>query len=566
MNRRNCNGTSSGAVLMKRMCSSLSRSAMVFPLVLPAHRHGALPLVPAMRAVITSAIASPRVLIDTSTSTNIGDTLAARLATITTDTGDFAPGHRDFSRYDTPGLCRAAARVTRASFRLTLEAQAAAGTMSEDTVGIGGSAPVAHTCGAHFTLATVTARELGDFFDLALREQNDTLAQAILTKLLAKDTTPEARADRYLFGMHSYLSFGRLTAAKALLAQIDAQDSSVRVAQLAAYDTMLHFYRESGDTIHVRELAEREIAQGMKWMASEHSYINVLNGYRALVELAVLPHATTSLPALAVQAQRDLRQFPLTDQFTRIKRDLGDWGTFSMDTLISRLTPLFYSYHNYGGGVQASRLQADYWFPAPGHAASDTLFPVPGKVNLICMGGVPTDYWLQMNKHFSKWSGFQEAAQLKRWLARYGPDGLAIVDVRLIDGFRYFDFDVGGLSNYRVFRTPIEEAEAWHWYDQVYHQLPVTLAVQVKRTTQWLPSPDGRRLTVSSTQYQQYVDATTPQYDRGAREPASDGSCTIIGRDGKILYSKSDGTGEAENIGEILKWLMGAGTAQGQSR
>ena len=44
------------------------------------------------------------------------DSLSARLATITTDTGAFAPGHRDFARYDNPGLCRAAALVTREDY------------------------------------------------------------------------------------------------------------------------------------------------------------------------------------------------------------------------------------------------------------------------------------------------------------------------------------------------------------------------------------------------------------------------------------------------------------------
>src|ERR1035437_7796607 len=78
---------------------------------------------------------------------------SARLATITTDTGAFAPGHRDFSRYDTPGLCLAAAKWTRHVLHRTLEAHDSLFLLREtperDILGSGGTAAIAQTCATH---------------------------------------------------------------------------------------------------------------------------------------------------------------------------------------------------------------------------------------------------------------------------------------------------------------------------------------------------------------------------------------------------------------------------------
>ena len=431
--------------------------------------------------------------------------------------------------------------------------------MAEDTIGVGGTRPIARACGAHFTLANTSARALGDLFNLALHEQNDSLAEAALDRLLAQATTPAVRNNTYLFGVRSYLYFGRLAAAQALLTQIDALGPTAREVQLAAHERMLDFYGNVGDTIHVRQEAEREIVQGRKRVAHEPRYGYVLDGYRALMNLTGLQQSA-ALPALAVQAQRDLQQFTSADQEGLLPRDRGDWGAFPVDTLISRLAPEWYSMLRYGGGIPASRLQADYWFPAPGHAANDTIFPVPGKVNLICVGGFPTDFWEAVFNHTPLYSGYQQAVHLQHWLARYGADGLVITLVRLIDGYPYVDLDVDGLSRYRFYQTPAEEARMWRWYDQVYHQLPLTLAVQVKRTTQWLPQPDGRRLSVSSPQYQQYVDAMTPYFNQGARATTENGSCTVISRDGRILHNDpggwGPGSGGSGDIDVMLRWLF----------
>jgi hypothetical protein len=111
-----------------------------------------------------------------------------------------------------------------------------------------------------------------------------------------------------------------------------------------------------------------------------------------------------------------------------------------------------------------------------------------------------------------------------------------------------------------MFFTTAAEAHFWQWYDQLYHQLPVTLAVQVQHTTQWLPSPDGRRLQVADIQFQQYIDSTTQGYDQGARSPlTNDGACTVIDRNGTILYGEN-GKLDGGDVGPLLKWLFsGAG-------
>src|SRR5579863_8208592 len=80
----------------------------------------------------------------------------AQLATITTDTGAFAPGNRDFTRYDTPGLCLVAAVIVQAYSQRTLAATIqASNNYWTDTVGAGETATVARACGVRFTLANV---------------------------------------------------------------------------------------------------------------------------------------------------------------------------------------------------------------------------------------------------------------------------------------------------------------------------------------------------------------------------------------------------------------------------
>ena len=489
-----------------------------------------------------------------------GDTLAARLATITTDTGAFAPGHRDFSRYDTPGLCRAAARVTRASFQLSLEEQANGDTLSADTIGVGGTAPVARACGAHVTLAGATTRELGDLFNLALHEQNDTLAQAVLTKLAAQDATPGARDSTWLFGMRSYLFFGRLAAAEVLMAQVDARGTAAQALQLMLHHRLGNYFNGNGDTVRFRRELERVLALGEQVPDKKFSYGYAWTAYVNLMRLAALEHPD-SMPAVAQRAQRDLRRYSDNDQGTTQFNKSINWGGLPLDSVIDKLAPEWYTYRRHSGGIPAPRLQADYWFPAPGRPSNDTIRPVRGKINLICHGGSTTDFWQDVFNSKPLYSGYQQAAHIRRWLAQYGAAGLEVTIVRSVPGYERFDYQ--DLNTLRWFQTPTEEAQLWRWYAQEYEQLPVTVAVQVKKTDAWLPPPDGRRYQTDSIQFNQYFQGLHNEY--GPLVGEEPGACTVIGRDGVVLYSRP-GQGGGNDVGVVLKWLFqGPGAAVASS-
>lgn len=493
---------------------------------------------------------------------------SAQLATITTDTGAFAPGHRDFSRYDTPGLCRAAARWTYTVARLSNEAQLRRDTLlRNDTTGAGVTAAVARACGARFTLANTTSQQRMDLFDLALYEQNDALSLATLTTLVANAKTVEQRDVYWTDATRTYLQFGQVAAAETVAARVGAQGPAARMAQLAAHDQLRDFYDERGDTVRVHQEAEQGIAQGRKRVAHEPSYSYVLEGYRDLMRLAVEARSD-SLAAIAGRAQHDLSAFLAADQQGLLPRDRGDWGRFSLDTVISRLAPVWYTYVRYGGGKPAPLLQTVYLFPPPGSGSRDTVRPVPGKVNLICLGGIPTTFG-QMVHGWGQRSGYTLAAHLRRWLGMYGAAGLEVTIVRAAQGYDLWDEEDGPIGpRTRVFATPTEEAQYWRWYDQVYQQVPATVAVQIKHST-WLPAPDGRRLTESDLQLDQYLLNKNDDLHVDA------GTCAIIARNGTILYA---GHGEGYSytgspylgaqVGEhnmfdvVLRWLF---TAPGAS-
>jgi hypothetical protein len=268
--------------------------------------------------------------------------------------------------------------------------------------------------------------------------------------------------------------------------------------------------------------------------------------------LAIIAQQLDSVPILAAQAQRILRHYTKADQIRSLFDRYVDWEHLSSDSVIKELAPEWYTSQVSGHG-RAPRLAADYWFPPPGSPAGDTVFPVPGKVNLICLGGAPWDGAGNFKEGLRL--GYQQAKTLRNWLSLYGDKGLVVTVVRKVMGYPLIV--IGGYPlDHRMFFTTAAEAHFWQWYDQVYHQLPVTLAVQVQHTTQWLPSPDGRRLQVADIQFQQYIDSTTKGYDQGARSQlTNDGACTVIDRKGTILYGENGELGDG-GVGPLLKWLF----------
>lgn len=504
------------------------------------------------------------------------DTLAARLATITTDTGAFAPGFRDFSRFNTPGLCLAAARVTWAKFHVTLKAQSAADSTQMDTIGMGETAPIARACEAqvlrHGPPSSATIHDAYMLFDLALFEGNDTLARANLTKMVSDAPTPAKRDSVWVFGLRAYLWRGWPLAAQQLMAEVDAVGPAARDAQLQMhYLLQLHYAQQDADSIPLR----REIDHVLQMTEMQPKHLDP-NSYLfeelSFANLIILTANTRpdSVNAVATRMQRELSAYKTSPEVTK-SRIWKDWPNFSVSAVINYYAPTWFTYRQRGGGVAAPRLQADYWFPPRGRASNDTVRPLPGKVNVICKLGPP-------EQGLERGTGYSARAlvtDVQHWLAQYGADHLEVTLVRPAAGYATFGTDFQDVNEVRLFQTPAEEARLWDWYIHDYKQLPVTVAVQVQHYI-WLPPPDGRRLAVSKVQFNDFwqhdPDAVeTLKYYRehfqvdsvyGPRPGESGGACAITDRDGTLLYT-SEGGGQ-ETITLALKWLFekqGAGRA-----
>ena len=501
------------------------------------------------------------------------DSLAAQLAGITTDTGAFAPGHKDFAHYNVPGLCLAAAENYSALTHHSLAAQLFADTLDRDTVGLGATANFVKPCGGKFTVNNAPINERWFLFKLAFFEQNDTLAQAVIPALEHSEVTDDYDVG-HLWG-DAFLELyyhGRLAAAERVMNRV--RDAGPEY--LKEFHTLRDIWRRSlirdrSDTAAQRKDAEWWIANGKLRQDPPRDYPNMIRAYWDLMKLAVMED-TTQLPALAGRAQRDLGQFSVAQQGEHIQCALqrklcGNWETFSADTVISRLAPDWYTIPKYNR-TPAPPLTADSWALPQGASPADSVIPVKGKINLICQAAdiVSDDPTWLMSQYESgqKGNSWRQGAMIHEWLARYGRDQLAITLVHSEeDGFEMIGHQNG--LYYLYDSVPDRARDVWRWYDQVYHENPVPVAVQYDKTTQWLPQPDGRRFKIDKTPFNTYGRAIYPYkqtiQDVYARTMTGvelrggevTGYCALVGRKGELIDVKAEGIMEWN---DILAWYL----------
>lgn len=455
---------------------------------------------------------------------------------------------RTFSGDTTPGLCRAAARMAQYfDAQRTLAAQLG-DAATADTVGIGAASLVARTCGARFTLANTPAQDFPELFTLALHEQNDTLALAVLTKLL--ENAPQAARDHLrAVALEQLLAFGRLAAAQALVAQVDALGAAARMAQIGLHAQMMEYYgqRHPGDgvtdSVQLRAEAKRLLqlgraigeGKGGEWLMRDQ-----VAAMQALIRVAIWTEPD-AIPALVTRTRQLGRQWRWPP-----------WN-WSEDLLV----PDWFRQVQHRRAIPAPRLTADYWYPPPGRPQSDTVRPVPGKVNLICLGGVPRD---DEESDFQDGSAYQQGESLKHMLAEYGAANLEITLVRPAMGYAEWHFQE--LSGARLFGSSAEEADLWRWYAQEYAQLPVTVAVQVQHS-QFRPPPDGRRFKMSRLPFDAWWQWSPMLASQEARRRVGQPldslavvhtgcGCVIVDRAGTLAYF----SGSATETGDALRWLL----------
>lgn len=410
--------------------------------------------------------------------------LQASLATITTDTGDLAPGRTVFTRYQTPGLCLVAAQNARTLSRRTVAAQEATDVLQRtdplrDTMPAG-VVVVARSCGGHLSVASAAAVDLPDLFNLALLAQNDTLARAVLERQIALAPTESARFGLLLAAVQAYLGAepAHVAAAEQVVAQLDARGPGALAAQVAVHDQLEQFGMLTFDQVRVRHEAERVLAllQPVQGSALQPYGPQLLDAYQSLMSLAFF-NTPDSMPALARRAQQDLRRVPpppgqqnafvsaTFDDVMRMLSPVQDWRQ------VGHLTPV---------------LRADIWFPT---AAADTAYPARGRVALFvqvpepCYAGYGNFYTPVLDPISNRCTSLYET--LRQWHAQYGAAGLDVTLVAATTGV--YGTVLSGPQ------TLAEAANNLRWYFLQYLHLPVNrVAVQAVPVSAPLPAPDGR--------------------------------------------------------------------------
>jgi hypothetical protein len=437
--------------------------------------------------------------------------LPKSLSTITTDTGDYAPGHHDFSKYTDIRMCLTAVANTRDVLRRTLKVwdnlELVQPTPERDTLPVG-VAQVARNCGARFTVAGTAVGDLPLLFDLALFAGNDAMAHAVLARLV--DTAPTAAEkhqvlisyiDRYLKAEPA-----RVAAVDSIVAQMDKLGQTGLPERISAHAALMHFY---GVTHYNSRLVRREAEQvialiqnitapGMKDVEGLES------SYGSLMLWAWLNYPD-SMPMVAQRYQQDLSR-PVMQSVIK-KHCIGNLNKSAtsicnlaaapLDSVIqSALPPGIHQAQQ-----AAPPLRADFWFPAPGR---DTLQPAPGVVSVIL-----TPYLNDCINTPRSCTAYID--RVRRLIERYGSGGMSITMIMNAPGYR-----LGGDPG------PADSvAQSYRVYLQDYFKWPVNVAVRTMKVIYSLPSPDGR-VFYGSSKYKDVYDSS---------------SVVIVDRAGKMIYN-----------------------------
>lgn len=510
----------------------------------------------------TPVLGRARVSVDTS------DSLEAQLATITTDTGDYFRGHKDFRNYTKIGLCFGAVETTRAVWLRTLKVQALPDSI-RDTVGLAATAPVARACGRRFTLATTKSSDYFGLFEFALYEQNDSLAQAAALAYFREKNYKYGEKEFFDHERGVYdvfteaLEFGNRAVADSVLARVIALYPANTLAQASLYATYATsmLYHRTQDTAQFLSAYRRSIQLIESTPASrtKHSQwafemLHSLSWHLGMfLARQWAPPESLAVLAKLVKKYDDQMDDTVRQRLLEEGHEEATKNRTIEDFLYGYepIAPNWYAFHILHTGAAAPRLQADYWVPAPGRSSDDTVRPVRGKVNVIC--NVLAPVYIYQGEHGQNLSATLQADSIQRWLRQYGA-GLDVTLVRSASGYDLYNTDGNGIVSQveLLFPGNTAEAHAWGWYAHDYRQLPVTLAVQVKQE-QWLPSPDGRRLQRPYTQFDEFFRADTKTSDQSVNQMTIDAPerCAVIDHDGTIVS-----VAVTNEVGKILDHLF----------
>jgi hypothetical protein len=418
------------------------------------------------------------------------DTVA--LATITTDTGYFKPGNKDFSRFLVPGMCLGATdEATEIAIR-SISAQVAYGlkvaTKQVDTLP-SVVTQIARNCGARFSVANVTEGDLPDLFELALIAGNDSVAHAVVERLyaLAQNAAEQAIVLRKAVEWYLDAKPARFATAEVVAARLDAMGPQQGGARLLAHGELLKFARASFDEPTMRKEAERIIRIGheVPMRVIQYDCKSIVEAYMALGEIAQV-ESPDSIIAVVKRAKQDLDRFPPG-------QDNG-FRAMNLNGVRNVLVP---TNAEQFAEKPFPAIAATAWFPNP----PTSWPPGNGKPSLIIYGDrlagdcVRSDgsilTFVVDKDRINNWCGPLYAI-LPEWKKRYG-DNLTITIVAETEGFAVRS----------TVLSPTEEADSIGWFFRHHLKLPVNVAVVTDSVWQ-VSETDGRQYHIDTTAFARF--------------------------------------------------------------
>lgn len=422
------------------------------------------------------------------------------LATITTDTGDLAPGNKEFARFTNPGMCLGAVQVATELARTSVAAQVAYALheygIAEDGTTPTDSSPasvvaVARRCRARFTVANVPAAELPNLFILTLAAGEDSLAQAIVERRLTLAKDLAGRAAVFQDAIDGYLQArpARASAAESVAAQIDAMGSAMASAALIAHDSLLSYATYRVDAPSMRREAEHLIAIGQSAPMSviQYAWEPILDAYISLGTLAYV-NAPDSVTALVTRAKEDLGRFPSTDQWpsghaVRTPGMSFPFKTASLEKVRNTLIPFNAARY---AGRSFPPLSATYWFPK----APKSWPPEKGVPSLVMYGGI-VNLCTRIDTYVSHpLPGCRDLYAYLPYLFKQYGNRLAVTFVAATE---FTTVQSGAL-------TAAQQADTLRHFFLDYLKLPITLGV-IEDSVKVLPGLDGRKLLRDTSFY-----------------------------------------------------------------
>ena len=476
--------------------------------------------------------AAPMVVLagaDTSTTKVLPDSLAG----ITTDTGTFAVGPANYSRYSDPWLCEQAVGREIYVGRWKSEVRHWVDTLMDRTRDTlpARAVQAARKCSARFSVTSIPNQDLDVLIQLKLQAGQDSLALMGLDRYVKEIAKKENRTQGEYYYVNTLLEAepARITEALAHVAKIDSEYPTSWALRDTLHGELLRYFSSDfaswgnqyqfRDTALLRREAERIITMGQ---GMHHTAVSVKDkeawklliqyAFAELMRLDATESSGVPLDVVNTVVQRAKHYF-LTyfgesnsaggratvlqvPRGSMINTPSVELTANTPDTLVAIAMNWVLEGQIYKAGmlgpVAPRPPVPEFWFPL---TAGDSIRPERGRLSTFSMDEpkLQLDINPAVEEVWSRQNKFKAGVKYTIIVPITGHNGFA-----------------GALS-------PEEEAETDRWYFQDYLRWPVNVAV-VRELFDSLPQPDGRMYKVTEKLCPYYGYSQAPN---GAMTPDS---------------------------------------------